>query len=287
MKNKKIVRIKNKYNSDLLEKDIKKLKKEYSFLDIGIIGKSVLNKNIPYICFGKGKKEILFSAAIHSNEWITTLVLMKFIEWLSYEYKSKNKVLNLENIYENKKIYFIPMCNPDGVDLLNNNLKKEEKDNMYIISKNYPNIKFPYGWKANYNGVDLNLQFPANWEMAKKIKYSQGYTKPSPRDFVGYNPLTEPESIALYNFTKAHNFELVVAYHTQGKVIYYKYLDILPKNTLEIANKISKASGYLLEDTPYNSSFAGYKDWFIKEYNKPRLYNRSGNWGKPIKYKSI
>ena len=42
------------------------------------------------------------------------------------------------------------------------------------------------GWKANINGVDLNLQFPAGWENAKEIKYSQGFNKPAPRDFVGY-----------------------------------------------------------------------------------------------------
>ena len=43
--------------------------------------------------------------------------------------------------------------------------------------------------------MDLNLQFPAGWEIAKEIKYSQGFDKPAPRDFVGYAPLTEPESL--------------------------------------------------------------------------------------------
>ena len=45
------------------------------------------------------------------------------------------------------------------------------------------------------------------------------------RDFVGYGPLTAPESVALYNFTLQHNFRLMITYHTQGRVIYYKYED--------------------------------------------------------------
>ena len=49
--------------------------------------------------------------------------------------------------------------------------------------------------------MDLNLQFPAGWEQAKKIKFAQGFNKPAPRDFVGFSPLTEPEALSIYNFT--------------------------------------------------------------------------------------
>ena len=117
--------------------------------------------------------------------------------------------------------------------------------------------------------MDLNLQFPAGWEQAKEIKYSQGFNKPSPRDFVGYGPLTEPESLAIYNFTLRHNFSLILAYHSQGEVIYWQFQDYNPPMSLEIGEQLAKSSGYSLEETPYNSSFAGYKDWFIQNYNRP------------------
>lgn len=104
--------------------------------------------------------------------------------------------------------------------------------------------------------MDLNLQFPAKWEEAKKIKYAQGFNKPAPRDFVGEGPLTQPEALALYNFTLSHNFELTISYHTQGKEIYWQFQDFIPPKSLEIGQQFANSSGYTLAETPYNSSFA-------------------------------
>ena len=38
---------------------------------------------------------------------------------------------------------------------------------------------------------------------------------------------------------------------------------------MEFGTQFANVSGYSLESTPYNSSFAGYKDWFIQNYNRP------------------
>ena len=130
-------------------------------------------------------------------------------------------------------------------------------------------------WKLiNSTGVDLNLQFPANWERAKEIKFEQGFVSPAPRDFVGSAPLVAPEAISLYRFTLEHNFRLILAYHTHGRIIYWRYLDFLPPASYYIGEKFAESSGYTLEDTPYASSFAGYKDWFIQTYNLPRIHYR-------------
>lgn len=101
--------------------------------------------------------------------------------------------------------------------------------------------------------MDLNLQFPANWEKAKEIKFSQGFTSPAPRDFVGDGPLVAPEAIAMYNFTLAHNFRLILAYHTQGRIIYWRYLDYLPPNSYYIGERFSLSS---------RIHFRGYTIWF-------------------------
>ena len=141
---------------------------------------------------------------------------------------------------------------------------------------------FLAGWKANINGVDLNLQFPAGWENAKEIKYAQSFNKPAPRDFVGYGPLTEPEALAVYNFTLSHNFRLILAYHTQGQEIYWNFQNINPPQGYEIGLKFSNASGYTLANVPYNSSFAGYKDWFIQTYYRPGYTIEAGIGENPL-----
>lgn len=130
--------------------------------------------------------------------------------------------------------------------------------------------------------MDLNLQFPAGWENAKEIKYSQGFASPAPRDFVGYGPLTEPEALAIYSFTLEHNFRLVIAYHTQGEEIYWNFQNINPPQGFDIGQKFANSSGYLLAEVPYNSSFAGYKDWFIQTYNRPGYTIEAGLGENPL-----
>ena len=70
----------------------------------------------------------------------------------------------------------------------------------------------------------------------------------------------------------------MLAYHTQGKEIYWRFQDYLPENSYEIAKRFSDVSGYVLSETPYNSSFAGFKDWFIQNFDRPRLYYRGWFW---------
>ena len=131
-------------------------------------------------------------------------------------------------------------------------------------------------------GVDLNLQYPAGWEQAKAIKFAQGFDRPAPRDYVGTAPLVAPESRTVYDFTRAHDFRLSLSFHTQGRVIYWKYLDYEPPCAEAIGQEFAALSGYTLELTPEASSYAGYKDWFIETYNRPGYTIEAGYGRSPL-----
>ena len=177
------------YSYSILQININSLKTLYPFIEISSAGKSILGNDIPIIKIGRGEKEVFYSAGIHANEWITSPLLMKFLADYCYTYVNDLNIYgySARQLYENTTIYIMPMINPDGVNLVTGEIRPNSSlyTNTELIANNYPNIPFPNGWKANIRGVDLNLQFPAGWNEARRIKFSQGFTTPSPRDFVG------------------------------------------------------------------------------------------------------
>ena len=113
---------------------------------------------------------------------------MKFIEDYCNTYVSNSKIYNysVQDLFNSCSIYIMPMVNPDGVNLVTGNINKKFSEYIVIVLillVIFQIYFFPSGWKANIKGIDLNLQFPANWEQAKQIKYSQGFTRTSSTRF--------------------------------------------------------------------------------------------------------
>lgn len=268
-----IVRTDIPITSQSCERMILELVQAYPFCRTEVIATTAFQRPIRTLVIGNGPRKVIYSAAHHANEWITALLLLKFAEDLAQAITENGQLCGWDanSIAQSATIYMVPMVNPDGVDLVTGALAPDTAgyENARRLAENYPAIPFPEGWKANLAGVDLNLQYPAGWLQAREIKFSQGFTRPGPRDFVGRAPFTQPESRSLAGYTDYIEPAVVLAFHSQGKVIYWQFEDIFVPGARELGEEFARLSGYSLEDTPFESAFAGYKDWFIQNFRRP------------------
>ena len=274
------------FTSELLALCIQGLTARYPFLTHRVLTRTAFGRPVSVLQIGQGRRSVLYNASHHANEWITTPVLMKFLEEYCQAVSVQGRIgpLNALPLFRNTQLYCVPMVNPDGVDLVTGAIApgSGEYQAAEEIGAYFPLIPFPEGWKANLLGVDLNLNYPAGWEQARDNKFALGFDQPAPRDFVGYGPLDQAESAAMAQLTEDVNPRLTLSYHTQGEVIYWKFLDMAPPDAQAIGEFFAQLSGYQLEDTPYASGFAGYKDWFIQDFNRPGYTIEAGLGENPL-----
>ena len=216
------------------------------------IGSTSLSKNILCTHIGDySKKQIIVVGGVHAREWVTTLLVCKMIEF-----------------YKHKKfeggIYFIPLLNPDGVDICINGTQNvcDESIRNQLIEKisNYSLIK------CNSNLVDLNVNFPAKWAQGVKNQFS-----PSGENFVGYKSASEKEVKALMEFTKLVSPSLTLSFHSKGEEIYYNFNQTksVLRRDLKFARVASKLTGYKIKKL--KGSVGGYKDWCVDSLKIPAL----------------
>jgi g-D-glutamyl-meso-diaminopimelate peptidase len=191
--------------SALCEGSIRTLEETYPFLETEVLTTTVFGRPVQAMKLGDGERQVIFTAAHHANEWITATLLLKFAEDLAEAIRTGGKLWGVpaKTIAEAATVHIIPLVDPDGVDLVTGAIPEDSREYTAArdIAESFPAISFPDGWKANLLGVDLNLQYPAGWLKAREIKFSQGYTRPAPRDYVGRAPLTQREAVALAQYT--------------------------------------------------------------------------------------
>ena len=190
-------------------------------------GKSFFNRDL--IAFHKGEflgKQFLITGGIHAREFISSFVVMKLLKDYDLPYGC----------------FFIPLLNPDGIELCLGGIETipfEYKD-MILRLNNY-SIDFSK-WKANGRGVDLNVNFDANWGNGKYNKLL-----PGPENFIGEEPCSEVENVNLIEFISQYDIMLSLTYHSKGQVIYHGFeggSKRLRHKTKILAKKFAKNLGY-------------------------------------------
>ena len=263
-----------------------RLRRQFPFVYVKTLTRTAFGRSVYALQFGSGSRKLLITAGHHANETITSDAVWQWLFTFCNALLDGRTVCGAEarELYHNAMVYLVPLVNPDGADLAAGVCASGSPEYRAAadIAAQYPDIPFPSGWKANLRGVDLNLNYPAGWEQARQIKASRGYGAPAPRDYPGERPLDQPETSALAAYTCCIRPELVLAYHTQGSVIYHTYDGVCLPCADALARELAAASGYALEPVPPESANAGFKDWFLERFRRPGFTVEAGLGENPL-----
>ena len=254
-----------------------------SFLSVTSLGETILGKSIYMINLGdeNAEKQMFYVGSHHGTEWMTTLILLKFINEYCEYYKSTEKIfgINMQKLFSERCIHIVPMLNADGVDLHLNGIEdgcifKERLERMSGGDFSH--------WQANARGVDLNHNYDAGFYEYKVLEGTRGIEAGKTR-YSGEYPLSEPESGAVANYLRFNEkINLVLTLHTQGEKIYYTSQGICPNGAYAIGKQMEMLTGYSLDEPKGLASYGGLTDWFIKEFNKPSFTLECGLGENPL-----
>ncbi len=263
------------------KRTINNLIREYNFLNYGIIGKSLCGRDLDFLSLGNTKNMNIWVSAHHGMEWLTSMLVFKFLKSACEKIKKNEKIcgISLKKCYDEKGLLIIPCINPDGVDISLLGPKAAGKYFKFVekISKGKT-----FDWQANARGVDLNHNYDAGWHELSKLEKENFIIGPSKTRFGGIRPISEPETIALTSFCLKNNFSSAIAFHSQGEEIYWNYGNETPKKSEKMARMFALSSGYEISNPENLAVGGGFKDWFISKFKKPALTVEIGKGKNPL-----
>ncbi|MBR6728982.1 MAG: M14 family metallocarboxypeptidase, partial [Clostridia bacterium] len=255
------------------------------FLKIFSIGKSILGKELFCISWGKGEKRIFLNGAHHAMEWITSLLLLRMMEEFSFGYKNDVSFgsASFQKLFHEITLVMCPMVNPDGVNLEINGLTDDlpPLTKTRLMDYNGGSKSFAK-WQANIRGVDLNHNYDAGFYKGVFMQQKLGIYGPAPTRYSGTEPESEPEVQAICRFTRSFLPHIAVAYHTQGKQIYYDFEAKATEKARQMVKQLAEISGYQPDTTDGMASYSGYKDWVINEFYIPAFTIEAGLGENPL-----
>lgn len=265
-----VVKVAEKYSYDQMVSDIQQLQARYGEkIHVNVIGQSHDGRDIYEVIVGNinAPKHILLQGAIHAREYMTPLLMMKQAETALFHYDTgQYDGMMLRDMLQQTALHFIPMSNPDGVALsqfgldgLRSDFLKQTVLSCYARDTAEGRTALPIEqylplWKSNAMGVDLNHNFPADWDGI--------ITSAAANSFAGYkgaSPLSEPESQALASMADKYSWTTTVSYHSMGNIIYWDtQISKVKDASMSLAQRISGVTGYRMDES---DGKGGYKDW--------------------------
>jgi len=245
------------------------------------VGRTVLGRPIYGFTLGKALGGTLYAGGFHSQEWLTVLLLFRFLEELA---RALGKGCALEGVELGSVLpwrgaVIIPCVNVDGQDLVARGFSAAGKCEDFIRNISGGCLS---GWNANMHGVDLNHNFDAGFSKLRQMEERQGITGPAPRQYGGRYPFSEPETRALRDVCMRMDIGRVMAFHSQGEEIYYYYGPNTPACSKALAEILASASGYQVLRPTGMASHGGFKDWFIDKLCRPGFTIEIGKGQNPL-----
>lgn len=255
---------------DLCLKYEKLLKKQ-------VIGKSVEGRDIIALKLSgssskANKANLLLVGGIHAREDFSVMLCMKMLDYYCSYYVEVKTFENydVKKIIDNTNIHFVPVANPDGLNIVHHGLRAspsyDKLKNMKIWGEDHTY------WKANANGVDLNKNFDdGNWDIRICVP---GTDVPCSDRFKGFKPDSEPETRALINYCRENNFSFMASYHCSGNCTFwadrgthYMFKGLDEKIMDEFNEKFIYRKTKISDDPAIYG--CGFENWFRARMKRP------------------
>jgi g-D-glutamyl-meso-diaminopimelate peptidase len=211
-----------------------------------IYGKSLSGRNLYGVKLGEGNPVGIAIYAIHGREYITAE--------LAFHHYARG-------VYGS--IWLLPLANPDGALISERGISSvESREQKELLSKF--TAEEHRLWKANGRGVDLNVNFAADFGKGVRNTTVRGG-----ENCIGDYPFSEVETQSLRDFTLSVAPDYTISYHTKGEEIYWYYHQPLARVARDkrLAVALAASCGYPLRYA--KGSVGGYKDWCVQTLKIP------------------
>lgn len=242
----------------------------------GEIGKSILGRPIRYFRVGQGKANVLFVGTHHGMEWMTTLLLYRFIDDFMTARARRG-----DPHEEARSLFFVPMLNPDGVEIELHGAAAGGPLCERLLRMNGGSADF-CKWQANARGIDLNHNYDAGFAAYRALAKQEGIAAGGPTRSPGPYPASEPEVASLCAFLCLLMPRLTLTLHTQGEEIFYHPVTPPVPRAKEIGEHLSDLSGYLLGSADGLAAYGGMSDYVAESLRLPAFTVECGSGVNPL-----
>lgn len=245
-----------------------------------VIGHSVCGRPIDALAVAPPdavRERVVIAAAFHGQEWLTALVALRLAEDIARGIHARLRLcgIPIRDALRGRQVVILPLVNPDGVDIARYG-SAAAGDHAPLVTARGGDT--PALWQANARGVDINHNFAAGWD----ILTPDMPLAPAPRRYRGPSPESEPETRAVTDLCRRLNPRHLVALHSQGEEIYWRYGEHTPDCARLIAEVFAAAGGYTVADPTGAAAHGGCKDWFISCYHRPAFTIELGRGENPL-----